>query len=126
MNKIKGKQIESVDLDQVLMESDLVVTSAVGAITSADFDSGKTYKTISRYKADGTTPKTIQELLEEIFTKDNNPTVTNPSVSLAVKYTAQVGGTKVVSECCDLLVLVQTRQVSVARIPAGMYVFAIH
>ena len=28
MNKIKGKQIESVDLDQVLMESDLVVTSA--------------------------------------------------------------------------------------------------
>ena len=98
MNKIKGKQIESVDLDQVLMESDLVVTSAVGAITSADFDSGKTYKTISRFKADGTTPKTIQELLQEIFTKDNNPSVTPPSVTLAVKYTAMVGSTKVVSD----------------------------
>lgn len=96
MNKIKGKQIESVDLDQVLMESDLVVTSAVGAITSADFDSGKTYKTISRFKSDGVTPKTIQELLQEIFTKDNNPTVTNPSVSLAVKYTAKAGSSTLV------------------------------
>lgn len=96
MNKIKGKQIESVDLDQVLMESDLVVTSAVGAITSADFDSGKTYKTISRFKADGVTPKTIQELLQEIFTKDNNPTVTNPSVSLSTKYTSKAGSTTLV------------------------------
>ena len=96
MNKIKGKQIESVDLDQVLMESDLVVTSAVGAITSADFDSGKTYKTISRFKADGVTPKTIQELLQEIFTKDNNPTVTAPSVSLSTKYSSKAGSTTLV------------------------------
>ena len=98
MNKIKGKQIESVDLDQVLMESDLVVTSAVGAITSADFDSGKTYKTISRFKADGVTPKTIQELLQEIFTKDNNPTVTAPSVSLSTKYTSKAGSTTLVDK----------------------------
>ena len=98
MNKIKGKQIESVDLDQVLMESDLVVTSAVGAITSADFDSGKTYKTISRFKADGVTPKTIQELLQEIFTKDNNPTVTAPSVSLSTKYSSKAGSTTLVDK----------------------------
>ena len=54
MNKIKGKQIESVDLDQVLMESDLVVTSAVGAITSADFDSGKVTEVLQKgYKLNG-------------------------------------------------------------------------
>ena len=70
MNKIKGKQIESVDLDQVLMESDLVVTSAVGAITSADFDSGKTYKTISRFKADGIfNPDTAEQFRREILSR---------------------------------------------------------
>lgn len=76
MKKIKGKQIESVAGDQVLMTSDLKITKAVGEVT---IPNGSTYATISMY--DGDRVKSVQEVIEEIFSKDNEPTVTNPSVT---------------------------------------------
>ena len=84
--KIKVNQLEEIKHGDVVLDEDLIVTSAVGAITSADFDAGKTYKTISHTVTEGgeTRNKTVKEALAEIFTKDKEPAVTQPSLALAV------------------------------------------
>lgn len=81
MQKIKGKQIESISMNQALMPDELKITTSVG---EAKIEEGNTYKTISKTKADGS-EKSVWELLTEIFSKDNNPEIPVPYISLNSK-----------------------------------------
>lgn len=85
MSKVRLKQIEDITAADTFLEKDLLLTTPVGEIKQ--FDAGKNYATISATKPDGTR-KTIQEALEEIFSKDQQPTVTLPSVTAAFEFTA--------------------------------------
>lgn len=81
MQKIKGKQIESISMNQALMPDELKITTSVG---EAKIEEGNTYKTISKTKADGS-EKSVWELFTEIFSKDNNPAIPVPYISLNSK-----------------------------------------
>lgn len=81
MQKIKGKQIESISMNQALMPDELKITTSVG---EAKIEEGRTYKTISKTKADGS-EKSVWELFTEIFSKDNNPEIPVPYISLNSK-----------------------------------------
>lgn len=84
MQKIKGKQIESVGLDQALMPDKLKVTKSVGEIT---IPAGQNYVEISKTVTETiggetvTRDKTAWELISEMFQKDNRPVVTQPSIT---------------------------------------------
>ena len=79
MAKIKGKQIESVSMSQTTMPDKLVITSDVGEIKIPE---GENYTTISKLNENGK-EKTAWELLKEIFSKDNDPIITQPSVAIS-------------------------------------------
>ena len=66
-------------MNQATMPDSLKVTSNVGEVKIPD---GQTFIAISQKHEDGT-DKTAWELLNEIFSKDNDPNVTQPSVSVA-------------------------------------------
>ena len=96
MSKIRVSQVEDIHTNETYLEKDLKVTTKVGEVK--DYDTGKSYATISATKAGGA-KKSVQEVLEEIFSKDANPTVTNPSLSMTVtpdNALAEVGETVVV------------------------------
>lgn len=82
MNKIRVKQIEDIDTNDTYLDSDLKITTLVGEVKQ--FDSGRNYATISATK-DGGSKKTVQEVLEEIFSKDKNPSVTTPTSVIVIK-----------------------------------------
>lgn len=86
MSKIRVKQIEDIHTDEAYLKEDLKVTTKVGEVKS--FDTGKNYATISATKSNGA-KKTVQEVLEEIFSKDNDPTVSQPSLAISVSPNAQ-------------------------------------
>ena len=92
--KIRVRQVEDIHTDETYLKEDLKITTKVGEVKACD--DGKNYATISATKQNGE-KKTVQEMLEEIFSKDNNPTVTAPSVSVAVSPNASLVevGTKV-------------------------------
>lgn len=79
MGKIQGKQIESISMNQATMPDSLKVTTNVGEVKIPD---GQTFITINQKHEDGT-DKTAWELLNEIFSKDNDPDVTQPNVTVA-------------------------------------------
>lgn len=81
MNKIRVKQIEDIDSADIYLDNDLKITTKVGEVK--DFDAGKNYATISATKTGGE-KKTVQEVLQEIFSKDKNPSVTRPSASISI------------------------------------------
>lgn len=79
MPKVRIKQIEQIQASDIYLEKDLLITSKVGEIQA--FDQGKNYATITAVKPDGSR-KSLQNVLEEIFSKDSQPTVSNPKVTL--------------------------------------------
>lgn len=79
MGKIQGKQIESITMNQATMPDSLKVTTDVGEVKIPD---GQTFIAISQKHADGR-DKTAWELLNELFSKDNDPVITQPSVTIA-------------------------------------------
>lgn len=79
MPKIKGKQIESVSMTQTTMPEKLVITSDVGEIKIPE---GENYAIISKLNENGK-EKTAWELLKEIFSKDNDPKITQPSLGVS-------------------------------------------
>lgn len=81
MQKIKGKQIENISMNQALMPDELKITTSVGEVK---IEEGNTYKTISKTKEDGS-EKSVWELLTEIFSKDNNPEIPIPCITLNSK-----------------------------------------
>lgn len=78
MAKVRIKQLEDIQASDVYLERDLKVTAKVGEIKN--FDPGKQYATVSATRADGSR-KTLQDVLEEIFCKDNAPKVTQPNLA---------------------------------------------
>lgn len=80
MAKVRIKQLEDIQASDIYLERDLKVTTKVGEIKS--FDPGKQYATVSATRADGSR-KTVQEALEEIFSRDTAPGVKSlPSASV--------------------------------------------
>lgn len=85
MNKIKLKQIEQISADNVVMSEDLVVTKSVGEITVPAGGS----VTINHLKNPGTQDeraKTVTELLNDMFSKDENPGIRLPSLESSIIY----------------------------------------
>lgn len=82
MSKVRIKQLEDILASDVYLARDLKVTAKVGEINT--FDPGKNYATVSCKKDDGSR-KTVQEVIEEIFSKDGQPSVVQPSLSVAMK-----------------------------------------
>ena len=82
MSKVRIKQLEDILASDVYLARDLKVTAKVGEIKT--FDPGKNYATVSCKKDDGSR-KTVQEAIEEIFSKDGQPSVVQPSLSVAMK-----------------------------------------
>lgn len=82
MSKVRIKQLEDILASDVYLARDLKVTAKVGEINT--FDPGKNYATVSCKKDDGSR-KTVQEAIEEIFSKDGQPSVVQPSLSVAMK-----------------------------------------
>lgn len=78
-------------LNQVALQRDLKITKPVGNINIPD---GQNYATVSATKtvSGQQVQKSMQEVMEEIFGKDQNPTVINPSVSIS-GVTDLLGGT---------------------------------
>ena len=81
MSNIRVKQIEDIHTDETYLSEDLKITTKFGEVSQ--FDAGKTYATISATKPDGT-PKTLNEALLEMLSKDSDPTVTAPTTTAAV------------------------------------------
>ncbi len=71
---------KKIRLNQVALQRDLKVTKPVGNVT---IPAGSNYATISATK-DGR-QKSVQEVLEEMFSGDKMPTVVQPTVSLDAK-----------------------------------------
>lgn len=85
MNKIKAKQIESVNMSQAKMDDNLQITASIGNITV-----GSTPVTISKYKEVGgqQVEKSAWDLFSEICQQDKQPTKTDPSVAISSTYPA--------------------------------------
>ena len=81
--KLRVRQIEDIAAGDVYLQRDLKVTTKVGEIKS--FDDGQNYATVSATKPGGQ-KKTVQEAIEEIFSKDANPKVTLPSITIKPQF----------------------------------------
>ena len=81
--KLRVRQIEDIAAGDVYLQRDLKVTTKVGEIKS--FDAGQNYATVSATKPGGQ-KKTVQEAIEEIFSKDANPKVTPPSITIRPQF----------------------------------------
>lgn len=81
MQKVKIKQIEEIGAKDVHITEDIIVTTEVGEIK---FPSGQNYATISHTVGEGNDArnKTVKEVLDEVFTKIVEPTITQPSLSV--------------------------------------------
>lgn len=84
MQQIQDKQIKSVNAGKVTMNKTLKITKSVGEIT-VDGNYTEISKTIIDPKTGVERSKNVTELFEEIFCKDNNPVITNPSHTIKYK-----------------------------------------
>lgn len=85
MAKVRIKQLEDIQASDIYLERDLKVTTKVGEIKS--FDAGKQYATVSATRQDGSR-KTVQDVLEEIFSRDDIPVPVLPAATLEVRLAA--------------------------------------